>query len=300
MKKITYCVNITWLFTILFSIIPAQSMMIKHINHSKRNVTPAITDTHQYNGPQKVVFKLGKDIGKYKKLLENRELIKSVLSRYEKLSTVPVGIDDSRNSSYAWYKIRKDSNGDFCLQDFHLYFDSNWLEDEEDIKQFIAAHEASHIACSHWKQGTIQRLMNKYPNLLTCPCAGLIAIGIGLSSLPPVLAFLMDGNPINEYILHLELCFAPIWIIGIAGLSALQYSLKSARQNEQEADLMAAEKLQTADGGIKWCEKKIHNLGRFNTVAFTHPSFKKRLAYLKKWQSEHDTHSATTVASERE
>ncbi len=45
-------------------------------------------------------------------------------------------------------------------------------------------------------------------------------------------------------------------IFGITGLSIVHRSLKPSRQHEQEADLMAVERLRTAEGGIKYFEKQ--------------------------------------------
>lgn len=237
----------------------------------------------------KIIFKPCEDEEMDKKLLENRELIEAILSKFKEIDTVTVGISDSGRSSHFMWDHGIDDNGTFYANNY-IYLGLDWFQEDNNEKQFIVAHEAAHIACLHHNHKGITKFAYKHCRRLTSSVNNLFNICLA-SNLPiPALIFysaIYCDYPVNwGYFLCGEMCIAAIYITSIVGLSALHFSLKPSREQEKEADLMAAEKLQTAQGGIKWVEKFLHDLRWFEPIVSTHPSLKKRLAYLKEWEAK--------------
>lgn len=192
--------------------------------------------------PQQVTFERCKDEEMHKKLLENEKLIKSVLSKYPEIRSVNISINDEKTSVHS-------SPSGICL-------DSNWFEQDDDIKQFILAYEATHITYNYslwrifdfWKEknliekkkegsGSIMKTLQEH-YILTAGAIGLLG-GIGLK---------------------LPLMYS-IGTMVAASLLIMDSDCKNNQRPyhyqkfEKKVVLMAVEKLGTSEGGIKFFEK---------------------------------------------
>lgn len=296
-QKITRNFSSVWMLAILFSTVPAHSMIIGHCKNSFTRTRANITHAHEHNGSPKVLLKLcNNDIEKFQKLLKHEKLIRTVLSKYKELSAITVIADDSVGDCYIDYdkNISLDNSKEKVdAHDWYIGLHSNWFEAAEDEKQFLLAHEAAHLACRHWNRSTIESYIYKYHDPLVFFFSHVSFTSAGLALLLAEIIF--HGTPGDcsanlEYGLYLEKCLALAWIGSRGSLLVIRFSLKASRQNEQEADLMAVKKLETAEGAIKWCEKSLRLRNKlpwhtFEIQSFTHPPIEQRIAYLKQWQS---------------
>lgn len=234
------------------------------------NVKPWHKNIHV---PQQVYFERCKDENMYKKLLENEKLINLVLSKYKEIKYISVGVNED------YFSFLKGS----YISGNHICLDPSWFEEDDDVKQFIFAHELAHYACGHryLESNTVARyspiLVVIHSLLMIDGCVDMVKKAAGFSAYNKWL------SPITKIIL------------GAAGLLAMRPYLEPSQRAEQEADIMAAERLGTTEGGIKFFKKKrksflmLITLGelQLKTGAFTHPSFGERIAYLQEWQSKH-------------
>lgn len=245
----------------------------KDVRSTGKNVRDNVKNTNKnLDRPQQVIFEPCENEKMHKGLLENEKLIKQVLSKYPELKSITIGVDDKKSSAYA------SSSG--------IYLDSNWFKEDDNVKQFILAHEAAHITCKHTGFSIIKTLVRLKNFVLTNLSYGAICLGVVGSAW----SYKTTGLKVHKN-----------WIIpisslmfGIKGLSMVNKSLESHRQNERQADLMGVERLGTAEGGIKFFEKydcMFIDLV-LKIIGSTHPTPSERVAYLQAWQSKHKNSKA--------
>jgi hypothetical protein len=205
----------------------------KKINNNVKNV-----DKHL---EQQIIFGPCKDEKMHKKLLENEKLIKQVLSKYPDLRSITISVNDEKASAHS-------SPPGICL-------DSDWFEEDDDIKQFILAYEATHITYyySFWRildgwgkkdliekkkedsDSIIKTLQKHY--ILTAGAIGFLG-GVGLRL------------PLIHSIGTMACCMAASLLI----MNPNQHPYYH-QKFEKKVVLMAVEKLGTTEGGIKFLEK---------------------------------------------